>query len=199
MSLKDRLPDALPIFRDSKIAVIIESIQSQITEFQSDITLVQQSLFIESATGQSLELIGDEFGQIGKRRGRDDERYRSFLQGLVPIFRGRGTERDVEVAVAAGVVTERDNIDLRQDFGNNEYEVELFDWSAHQSGVVRELSQLADPVAVDRVDPVHNFAGSVAVGVDASQGQQVTLSERGLSSLQLGELSTVGHSQLSTV
>jgi hypothetical protein len=171
MSLKERLPEVLPIFRDSKIAVIIESIQSQITEFQSDTKSVQQSLFIESATGQSLDLIGDDFGEIGQRRGRDDTVYRQFLRGLVPIFQGRGTETDVEIAVAAGVAVDASEIDLREDFSNNQYEVELFDWTSHQTGTVHLLADLSDPVAVDRVDPLYYFSDpiAIAVGSDATR------------------------------
>ncbi|AFH22097.1 hypothetical protein OSG_eHP16_00025 [environmental Halophage eHP-16] len=163
MSLKERLPEVLPLFRDSRLATVIEAIQSEFDEFKSDTESVQDSLFIDTADGGSLDQIGADFGLIGRRRGRDDTAFRQFLRSVVPAFDGRGTERDVEVAVGAGVAVDADEIDLRQDFSNREYEVELFDWSAHRTGTVRDLADLADPVAVGRIDPLYYFSDPVVI------------------------------------
>jgi len=165
MPLKERLPEVLPLFRDSRLATVIEAIQSEFDDFKSDTDDVQDSLFIDTADGGSLNRIGADFGLIGRRRGRDDTAYRQFLRSVVPAFDGRGTERDVEVAVAAGVAVDADEVDLRQDFSNREYEVELFNWTPHRTGTVRELADLADPVAVDRIDPLYYFSDPVTVAV----------------------------------
>lgn len=169
MSFKQRLPSVLPIFQDgSRLATIVDAIDDELQELQNDTGDVQDSLFVNTADGQSLDLIGDDFGLIGQRRGRDDEAFRQFLRSIVPAFDGRGTERDVEVAVGAGVATDPDEIDLIQDFANREYQVELFEWSAHQTSTVHELADLADPVAVDRIDPLFYYSEAARVGVDAS-------------------------------
>jgi len=166
MSFKDRLPSVLSLFDDgSRLKVIVDALGDEFDGLEADIEAVQDSLFVNTADGQSLDLIGDDFGPLGQRRGRDDEAFRQFLRSVVPAFDGRGTERDVEVAVAAGVAVDPDEIDLRQDFANREYEVELFDWTSHRTGTVRELADLADPVAVDRVDPVYYFSDDVAIGI----------------------------------
>jgi len=165
MSLKERLPEVLPLFRDSQLATVIEAVQAEFDGFRSDTDAVQDSLFIDTADGGSLDQIGADFGLIGRRRGRGDTAYRQFLRSVVPAFDGRGTERDVEVAVAAGVARAPLFVDLRQDFDNREYEVELFDWSAHRTGTVHDLADLADPVAVDRVDPVYYFSDEIAVAI----------------------------------
>jgi len=164
-SLKERLPEVLPLFRDSRLSTVIEAIQAEFDDFKSDTEDVQDSLFVNSADGGSLDQIGADFGLIGRRRGRGDTAYRQFLRSVVPAFDGRGTERDVEVAVGAGVARAPRFVDLRQDFSNREYEVELFDWSAHRTGTVHDLADLADPVAVDRVDPVYYFSDEVAVAI----------------------------------
>jgi len=164
-SLKERLPEVLPLFRDSRLATVIEAIQSEFDEFKSDTESVQDSLFVNSADGGSLDQIGADFGLIGRRRGRDDTAYRQFLRSVVPAFDGRGTERDVEVAVGAGVARAPRFVDLRQDFSDREYQVELFDWSAHRTGTVHDLADLADPVAVDRVPPVYYFSDEVGVAI----------------------------------
>jgi len=168
MSLKERLPEVLPLFRDSRLATVIEAVQAEFDEFKSDTDTVQKSLFIDTADGGSLDQIGADFGLIGRRRGRDDTAYRQFLRSLVPAFDGRGTEQDVEIAVGAGVARAPRFVDLREDFSNREYEVELFNWSAHRSGTVHDLADLADPVSVDRVDPVHLFSEEIVVGVTAA-------------------------------
>jgi hypothetical protein len=214
MSLKERLPSILPLFReDSELRVIVESLQAEIDELQTDTAEVKDSLFVETAEGQSLDLIGEELSIIGRRRGRNDENYRQLLQRLVPAFDGRGTTSDVVFAVAAGVTFDTDTVTLREDFGNRAYEVELLesDWAPHQTGTTRELAELADPVAVDRVDPVYLFseaanpriqAGNTESGVEtvsedgeirpAGAGTQSEIAAIGLSSDDLEPLSTRG-------
>jgi hypothetical protein len=142
---------------DSNIGVIIDAIQDEFDELQNDTDAVQDSLFLPTASGQALDLIGEEFSLVGRRAGRSDAEYRQFLEGLVPVFSGRGTEKDVEISVAAGVSNPND-VDLLQDFQNLEYQIELLDWIPHESGTTRELAELADPPAVDRVDPVILFS-----------------------------------------
>lgn len=187
-SLKERLPEVLPRFRDSRLATVIEAIQAEFDTFRSDTEEVSDSLFVNSADGDSLDQIGADFGVIGRRRGRPDAAYRQFLRSLVPAFDGRGTEQDVEIAVAAGVARDPTVVDLRQDFGNREYQIELFDWSAHRTGTIRELADIADPVAVDRIDPVFLFSDVGSVIVDGASTEP-ELKSVGLSSDRLDELS----------
>lgn len=187
-SLKERLPEVLPRFRDSRLATVIEAIQAEFDTFRSDTEEVSDSLFVNSADGDSLDQIGADFGVIGRRRGRPDAAYRQFLRSLVPAFDGRGTEQDVEIAVAAGVARDPTVVDLRQDFGNREYQIELFDWPAHRTGTIRELADIADPVAVDRIDPVFLFSDVGSVIVDGASTEP-ELKSVGLSSDRLDELS----------
>lgn len=169
MSLRNRLPSLFPLLQNNAtLKTIVDALDDELQELEADVDGVQDSLFVNTADGQSLDLIGDDFGLIGQRRGRDDEAFRQFLRSVVPAFDGRGTEGDVEVAVAAGVATDADEIDLIEDFANREYQVELFDWSAHQTSTVHELADLADPVAVDRIDPLFYYSEAAGVGVDAS-------------------------------
>jgi len=191
MSLKERLPEVLPLFRDSRLATVIEAVQAEFDTFKSDTDAVQDSLFINTAGGGSLDQIGADFGLIGQRRGRNDQAYRAFLRSLVPAFEGRGTEQDVEIAVAAGVASERRFIDLREDFSAREYQVELFDWSAHRTDTVLELADLADPVAVDRIAPLYYFGEEVDVTL-AVAATQSSIFGSALSSDDLEPLSTRG-------
>jgi hypothetical protein len=202
----------LPLLREnSNIGAVIEAIQSEFERLQSDTDAVEDSLFVPTASGQSLDLIGAEFGAIGRRAGRSDEAYREFLQGLVPIFNGRGTEKDVEIAVAAGVSDNPEDVDLDQDFQNRSYQVELLDWQPHRSGTTRELAELADPPAVDRIEPVQLLSETAIIGIAAKDSKigaatvstptviqvsetdiQSELAAAGLSSVRLEPLSTAG-------
>jgi hypothetical protein len=164
MSLRDRLPSILPLVRDdSNIAAVIDAIQSEFDILRNDTDAVQDSLFLPTASGQSLDLIGEELGLIGRRAGRPDEEYRQFLQGVVPIFAGRGTRNDVEVAIAAGVANSPDEVNLTEDFDNREYQIRLLDWVKHKSGTTRELAELADPPTVARVEPVILFSDAETI------------------------------------
>lgn len=118
---------------------------------------IKDSFDIRQATGIELDLKGKKFGVLGLRRGRDDDDYRAYLLGLNSAFEGRGTKSGVELAIATGILTSSQNVDLIQDFDKLEYEVVLYDWQPHSSTAIRELAELADPVSVDQREPVHNI------------------------------------------
>jgi len=166
-TLRDRLVSTFPLFdRDTSFVPWVEAHQSELDALDVDVDAVQRSLQIAHAEGQSLDLIGADFGRFGLRRGRDDDEYRAYLQSLVPAFDGRGTNRDVRVAIAAGLAIDpEDDVALREDFEANTYEVELHDWTPHRSGTVRDMADLADPVAIPRLDPVHNILDETAIGI----------------------------------
>jgi hypothetical protein len=82
------------------------------------------------------------------------------------------------------VTFDTDLVALREDFsGAREYEVELLDsgWVPHRTGTTRELAELADPVAVDRIDPVYLFSETVTPRIQAAATESgvETVSEAG--------------------
>jgi hypothetical protein len=193
MSLRDRIPAILPIFRENTIiSSVVDAIGDEFDTFETDTETVQDSLFLETAEGQSLDLIAEELSIIARRRGRSDEQFRQFLQGLVPAFDGRGTSGDVRLAVAAGVSFDESVVELLEDFSNREYQVRLLDWIPHSSGTTRLLADIADPVAVDLVEPVILVGddGTVAFVGEATANQRII--RVGLSSGNLGPLSRQG-------
>lgn len=156
-ALRDRLTSTFPLY-DGETSFVswVEAHQSELDALDVDVGAVQKSLQIAHAEGQSLDLIGADFGRFGLRRGRNDDEYRAYLQSLVPAFDGRGTAGDVRVAIAAGLAVDpEEDVALREDFAENAYEVELHDWTPHRSGTVREMADLADPVSIPRREPVH--------------------------------------------
>jgi hypothetical protein len=202
----------LPILRENSIiGVIVDAIEAEFERVEDDTDAVQDSLFIPTASGQSLDLIGAELGPIARRAGRSDDQYRAFLQGLVPVFSGRGSNKDVKIAIAAGIANSPADVNLDEDFSNRSYQVELFDWIPHDSNTTRELAELADPPAVDRIEEVQLLSepNTVAFGVqdtkvgietvsapiDALVSETDTVPELravGLSAQKLEPLSTTG-------
>jgi hypothetical protein len=192
--LLDRLPSPFALFReDSTIRAIVDAIDAEGSRRDDEVEQVRKSLRIADAEGQSLDLIGDEFGPLGVRRGRDDDPYRAVLTSLVPAFDGRGTGRGVRLAVSLGVLSTPDDVALIEDFAAQEYEVVLLrgQWEAHRSGVVRELAELADPAAVRRRDPVQNRLEAADLALDFGETTAATVAS-GLSSAELEPLSTDG-------
>lgn len=172
MSLRNRLSGLFPVFdRESNIRGVIDGFDQELERFDESVEDVQDSLQINNAEGQSLDLIGDSYGPLGVRRDRDDEAYRQFLKTLIPAFDGRGTTDDVAIAVAAGLAVDDADVELIEDFDANEYEIILYDWSAHSSATTRELSELADPVGVERRDPVHLILDTAVVEYDVDDTQ----------------------------
>lgn len=152
MTLKERLPDQFPRYDDFDSWV--EAHESEIEHLEADIEDVKKSFQIANAEGQSLDLIGDDFGILGERRGRDDAAYRSVLLSLVQSFSGRGTLSGLKTAVGAGILASADMVTIHEYFDELEYQLELNDWDAHSSTTIRELSELADPSVVNLREPV---------------------------------------------
>jgi len=168
-TLADRLPGPFPRYdRDSDFEDWLEAHQDELDQLDQDVEDVKRSLQIAHATGQSLDLIGSDFGLLGKRRGRDDASYRQYLMSLVQAFDGRGTPPGVRTAVAAGVLSAPNDIELLEDFQANTYEVRLTEWVAHRTGALHTLAELADPVAIQRQDPLQYLLGEAIVVATAS-------------------------------
>lgn len=164
----------------SVFARTINSHEAVLRREDSGLDYIRQSRQIDEAAGSDLNNIGSKFGQLGKRRGRSDSEYRTYLKGLVQSFNGRGTVPGLKFAIAAAVNTDTENIVIDEDFTNNEYEVRIEDTSAgFISGVVNEISELADPSGVELASaPIVTLEGD-EVRVSATEST-VTGSEIGL-------------------
>lgn len=166
MSLADRLPSLLSLTpNDSDIGTWLEEHQAELNRFGDATAGVQDSLQVAHATGDELDRIGADFGVLGRRRGRDDDAYRAYLMSLAAAFDGRGTPPGLRTAVAAGILATSEDVSLIEDFDAQRYEVVLENeaWSAHKSGTVRELAELADPSVVTLREPVHNRLSTATI------------------------------------
>lgn len=166
-SIGGRIPRPLSQDADSDLQKWLTELQTAADEVDSGVDDARVSSQIQNASGGTLDELGKDFGPLGKRRGRTDSQYRSFLLGLVGAFDGRGTARGIRTAVAAGVLADLEDVSLIEDESALEYEVVLKNgaWEPHQSGAVRELADLADPSVVQLRDPVHNRLPAAPIGI----------------------------------
>lgn len=97
-----------------------------------------------------LENIGAIFGDLGKRRGRSDEEYATFLRSIVQSFSGRGTVSGIKFTVASGLELPPEQVTIREDFVNNKYDVEIErPFPPHELVTLTDLADLADPSGVE--------------------------------------------------
>jgi hypothetical protein len=127
----------------------------EITVLEDDVTGVVSVTNTSPTSGgiiTQLDEIGKQFGELGQRRGRDDQKYRSYLKSIVQIFKFRGTIPGITGAVATSLDVEADDIEVYEHFNDDpatdeeylEYTVIINDWDTHFGSTVEEVSQLAD-------------------------------------------------------
>lgn len=173
-TLRERLPSPFPLYEESTdFEPWLSAHQSEVDELQQEIVQVMKEVHVGTATGFELDLIGREYGVLGRRRGRDDPTYRSYLISLVASFRGRGTIPGVKEAISSGLVVDRDAVELIEDFTANKYEVKLTNWTEHRTGVVHTMADLSDPLAIERREPLHYFVNSVEFTFDVGETKLV--------------------------
>jgi hypothetical protein len=148
---------------------------------------------VSQASGANLDRIGSLFGELGKRRGRSDAEYRTFLRSIVQSFKGRGTVPGLRFAIAAGIGTDPDNVIIQEDFEEVGYSVRVENVdTSFLSGVIADLAQLADPSGVELLAPPVLVLEPGEIGFQTPGSQAVDSSE-GLGS---GTLTLEGNSQL---
>jgi hypothetical protein len=202
-TLRGRLPSLFPLYDDSmEFESWLDAHQDELDELDADLAQVKDEIHIGTATGQELDLIGEEYGVLGRRRGRDDSSYRAYLMSLMASFQGVGTVPGVKHAVSSGLLVDEDAVGVIEDFVANKYEIELTDWTAHETSTVRALADLADPLAIGRRDPIHyhlptTVARSV-VKVDWSTNDVANLSAAELWNISEGKDRLSSASQLPT-
>jgi len=189
--LGERIPYPFPQDDNTTLQQWLAELQAEADSVDAALDTVVKSVQPRGADSQALDELGRDFGPLGRRRGRPDDQYRSFLLGLVAAFDGRGTPPGVRTAIAAGVLATVGDVSLLEDFNAQEYEVVLENeaWSAHRSGTVRDLADLADPSVVQLRDPVHNRLGPtvVRVGAGTTELSEMFVSDPAIPGIGAGE------------
>lgn len=167
-------PKPLPRDGETLFRQWVEAHQDTFDSRAQTMEEVAMTTQIREATGKNLDRIGEQFGQIGRRRGRGDEEYRAFLLSIVPSFRGRGTPTGLAFAIGAGVQARGDEIEITEHFDALEYSVTVGDWIRHKVSTIHDLADLADPSGVKMRTPVRYSYDSSGIGISFGEIERET-------------------------
>jgi hypothetical protein len=128
----------------------IRSHTDELDEVEQDLERLIEAKFVDKAEGQELDRIGDIFGTLGRRLGRDDDEYRIYLKSIVQSFVSRGTKNDIKTALSAATDVPLEDIQINEDFENTEYEVNILAATPITGSLVEVVSEIADPSGVEQ-------------------------------------------------
>lgn len=164
--IMDNLPSVIPRDPGSVIRRYVASHEEDVQTYEDRLDTVMESHQIDHATGDELDQIGAFFGKLGRRRGRSDQEYRIYLKTIVQAFKGRGTVPGIQSAVAAGLNTVPEEINISEDFQNLEYEILMTEWEPHEAATISELAELSDASVAKLTSIVYQpSSAKEAVGV----------------------------------
>lgn len=146
--LIENFPDMLPREADSKFRKYLDAHQDELDKFEENIEQALMTHRVNEATGRDLDRIGRLYGDVGSRRGRSDENYRSYLRGVVKAFSGRGTRPGMKDGISAAFDLNREDVEIEEYFDDNEYDVIISNWGYHNSRNLAEIAQIVDPSGV---------------------------------------------------
>lgn len=148
----DNLPDLLPVDRKSVLRRYVDAHDERQTVFDAQLQQAIASHYIETAEGEELDRIGELFGELGSRSGRDDQNYRGYLRSIVQSFSGRGTVPGIKFAVSGAVGKQPSDIEVIEHFATLENTLRIEDWNAHETDTVITVYNLAKPSVVQLRD-----------------------------------------------
>lgn len=132
-----------------------------VSGLEHDIVSVVESRQIDNATGDDLDRIGAIFGQLGKRKTRNDTDYRAYLKSIVDSFSGRGSRSGLKFAIAAAVGTTTDNIEIQENIEELSYTIIISNVNTQFiSSSIDELAELADPSGVELEEAIISVEGN---------------------------------------
>lgn len=164
----------------------VETFDEDIFDVGSVADEIQRTRGFENASGQRLDLLGSMFGDIGRRLGRDDTEYRSYLLSVATAFSATGTLDDIKFVAAGALGISQDEVTVTEDTERVGFEVKannVDDAVFVQS--VNELLEEASAAGVELLGPPVLATEGATVSVSGIEST-VTSREDGLGS---GELS----------
>lgn len=128
MSILSRFYSISPINDEtSTLYKYIESHEEVFDFLEDDVNKVILSRQVDEAIGKDLDRIGKLFGEIGKRRGRNDAEYRTYLKSVVNGFRARGTVPDIKFALDNALFEGETDVEIEEIYGEYKDERDTFD------------------------------------------------------------------------
>jgi hypothetical protein len=139
----------------------IESVSAKLDE-------IKRSHYIRSADETELQRLGQLFGELGRQRSRSVSAYRQYLRSIVPSFDARGTKTGMKFVLSSALQNDTDDIEIREDFDTESFNIELNDWPSHQTTTIVQLADIAAPSGVERVAPIYYDLRGVSIAYVSS-------------------------------
>lgn len=136
---------------ESVIGRFIKSNSEQMERIDETFEQIIESKFIEHAEGEDLDQIGDLFGPIGRRLGRDDTRYRIYLKSIVQSFVSRGTRDDIKTALSAATDVPKEDITINENFQERQYDITIDAATPITGSLIEDVAEIADPSGVEQL------------------------------------------------
>lgn len=194
----DRQPDdettvEVRYLAKSLLSRYLEVYEEDIQAIYNEIGLVRGGYYIETAHGPQLDLIGFQFGELGRRRGRNDVEYRALLRSLVKVFNGTGTRNDIKIAVATAIRGQTEDIEVAENYEQSGFYVIISqDPDTDVSRSISELVELSRPSGIELLaEPtVENPGGAMALdgGPVSVVGEGVGIGTDHISGTEIGGL-----------
>lgn len=154
---------------ESLISRYIDSVEDETDDVVSNIGLgegdddvdgIVGAKYISTADDKDLERIGELFGDLGKRAGRETERYRQYLQSIAKVYTGTGRKSNIAEATSVVVSDEDttvspDTIDFIEYFDDQEFSIIINNFSDHRVDLLYDVIDLADPSGVRLRSPLY--------------------------------------------
>ena len=158
------------------VARFVEAQEEEFEDTEQMFDNLIQSKFVDRAKDEELDMIGEVFGQLGERRGKNDNEYRVYLKSVVQSLVSRGTRDDIKTAIAATTGIKQSDIEISEDFENVAYDVVIPLNIDHKASTVAEIAELADPSGVKfgriRYTP-HKEAVAIDDGMSVSESFEI--------------------------
>lgn len=135
----------------------------------------------ENASGQRLDLLGAIFGEIGRRLGRDDTEYRSYLTSVATAFSATGTKSDIKFVAAGAFGIDESSVTVIEDTVLHGFEVEIDTTDALFAQSVNDLLKAASASGVELLRPPVLLSDDAEITFAASEST-VTSEPDGLGS-----------------
>jgi hypothetical protein len=137
---------------ESVLSRYLDGYEQEFDTLQDAIDVVVSNKFVRTADSESLDELGELFGDvIGKRRGRNDREYRQYLQTVVQSFTSRGTKSGIKLAISAATDVPLENIELRENFELNKYEVVVSPDIPVNVSLIESVADIADPSGIEQL------------------------------------------------
>jgi len=153
-------PPITPRESDSVIVRFLDAFSTEAEDFGDDLDEIRESHYVDVASGDALDRIGAQYGPLGRRAGRDDSAYRTYLKSLVQVFQYRGTVPGIIAATSAGLGIRERYVDVYEHFNDpeseiatpkerREYTITLSEWTPHRVSTIEQLANLSDASTSD--------------------------------------------------